>query len=403
MNDQDEIEKLFLLSTAVAFAGALYLALKLITKSQNGGQKHHRDGFKKVGKVKEIHFYPFKSCKKIPLSEAKMTSIGLAMENTWTMLDRSFMFYNPKSNSMVSAKYISRLVRLRAKIIGNYKLELSFDDCPECPVKRYPKLILDPTNPNSETYGGHLYRNINICSKPGNAIDCGDTAGEWVSEWLHKTRPTSADGGDDDNDDSTYEKLDLRVVFFDTLEDECIRDVEEVMAGRQDKIGRVLPKDLDYKTTLTDVASYTIHSLQSEQFVEKSISGEGFSPLNRDCWRSNIIVDFIGPESQRQLPFSEDNWRQVYIGTENENYKLTFYARVPRCTLPVVEPTTGISRPDGQPVRWLNKNRKIPDEEADAYGGGVQCHLGNYYAVGVENSGKSCVIRVGDWVYAKDK
>jgi len=312
-----------------------------------------------------------------------MTNIGLRTKSGFRMTDRTFMIYCPKTNSMVSAKTIPRLTCLRAEIVGHHKLEMRLSD-------DYRSIILDP---KGEGKLQHLYKNVDICSKPADAFDCGDEAAQWITEWLHKTSTSTST---ENSDEKKEETTDYRILFFDVEDpdESCLRDVREVMASRQAKIGRKLPENLDYKTTFTDVAAYYMHSEESEKFVSEQVKNQGFPEVDPDAFRSNLVI-----RCDNGQPFDEDRYEKIYIGRGNQKYVLNKYARCPRCVLTTVDIGSGQPREDNQPIRWLNRNRRIPENEVAAYNGGVQCHLGNYYAVDLENSGKTCAIKVGDEVY----
>jgi len=358
-------------ATAIVLAGAAYAIYKKITANN----QTNNSGFVKIGTVAAINFYPLKSGRKVSLHSAKLTNVGLASDDL-KLYDRSFMVYNPAKNTVLSGKQMPRLVRLGVRRIGPDEIELDFGD-------GHPGLTL-PSAPQDLS---QLYRNIKICGKIADALDCGDEAADWITETLFRSRDLSSTKTKD------HRKVHYRIVYFD--QKVCQKNIQEVMANRLEKIGQVLPESLDYNTTLSDTASYSIHSLQSERFVANSIKQDGFEKLDNDCWRGNLLIDNLD-----NRPFSEDQYERIYIGRRNQNYTLTKFSKCSRCFLTTVEPSTGEARKDSQPLKWLNQHRAIPDEESEAYPGwGVKSCLGNYYAVGVENSATTCEVKVGDPVY----
>merc|ERR1719158_345187 len=147
------------------------------------------------------------------------------------------MIYSPKNNQMVSGKYIPRLALLKAEILGDYKLKIKFDG-PE--NENYPSVIVEPIL-------DHLFENIDLNKKPGNAFDCGDEAAEWITEWIWKTKEkentTKAQ-----NRRFGKKKHDYRIVYFDA--DFCCRDVENTEIKNKEKIGKSYNEELDYRTSL---------------------------------------------------------------------------------------------------------------------------------------------------------
>lgn len=154
-----------------------------------------------VGQIHSLDFYPFKGCRPIKLQQAILTNLGI-QDPVSGILDRSFMIYRPDTNKMVSTKFLNKLAVLTCEIIPHpenpklYGLKIFFDEYENQPASTpldiFPPEFLDP----------FIISNINICGKPGEAIDCGDEASQYVTSWINKR-------------DKNQNLVEHRVVFFD--------------------------------------------------------------------------------------------------------------------------------------------------------------------------------------------
>jgi len=305
------------------------------------------------------------------------------------------MLINSETKKMTSGKYIPRLTTLCVELVGENQLELCFDyEHAKNTVEN--KFLLTPSY-------SHMHRNIDVFGKPVNVFDCGDEASEWVSNWLHQTRP-------DQGDDPTKEKDkkdNYRIVFFDP-NNECEREVSNDFISTCEKLGTYKPDQISYAATLGDCGAYTIHSVQSEKYVSDEIEKSGGKKLNENCFRSNIVVDCF----DKSKPFQEDGWDEVYFGNEESHsqlgesfvpYKLKFYGPVPRCPQTTFNSNNGHARPDGQPLKWLSKNRVMTENDSEAFGmAGRAYRFANHFGVMLDNLCDTGEVSVGDVVYVRE-
>ena len=104
-----------------------------------------------------------------------------------------------------------------------------------------------------------MIRDVSIFGKTTNVFDCGDEAADWITRWLASTKDPEIHP--EDPREGSPQPKHYRIVFFDP-ENECERDINEENIEMQEKLGRYLPDQINYKTTLTDLGSYSIPEME---------------------------------------------------------------------------------------------------------------------------------------------
>merc|ERR1739848_844354 len=108
----------------------------------------------------------------------------------------------------------------------------------------------------------------------------------------------------------------------------------------------------DYGTSLTDGAALLAYSKQSLDALNRDMTRQGSKMIDNHSFRANVIVDTLDGK-----PFQEDNWKEIRFGNDVSRHSLQNLMFCPRCNLPGIDPETGVQRADGEPTKWLKKNR----------------------------------------------
>lgn len=191
-------------------------------------------------------------------------------------------------------------------------------------------------------------------------------------------------------------------------------NTQNVLRNKHQKIGQNLPDNLNFKTTLSDVASYSVSTIDSFNHVNNQILKTSDTPLHPNIFRSNITIQAFSSDQNTNLyseqpkfssPFAEDTWQSLWFtDCQNQNkFKLNYLQKTTRCVVTTVDPKTGKTRADKQPLTWLKQNRLVPLEEVPAYGGGYKGHFGNYFSLDPNSRETQFVIKLGDSVFAELK
>jgi len=71
------------------------------------------------------------------------------------------------------------------------------------------------------------------------------------------------------------------------------------------------------------------------------------NPVSMECFRPNLVVE-------NAPAYAEDNWKSIQIGTHH----FDLVKPCSRCVMTTLDPTTGIKRNDGEPLKTLSTYRK---------------------------------------------
>ncbi|KAH3854326.1 hypothetical protein DPMN_096863 [Dreissena polymorpha] len=317
-------ERLKILLGIAASLGLKYAVTALMRRQRD-------ELFELVGVVEELVCYPVKSCQGVNVQEAECTTEGLQVLG---ITDRHFMITRPNGRFMSQRQ--NPKMALISVLIKPEGVELQ--------ASGTSPLIL----PRLTSKSGHIVRQVNLWDIDREALDCGDEAAQWMSDFL----------GDEG----------LRVVCY-------THDLKKsyYINAKKPWATRALETDA---TGFADWATYLFVTTSSVEALNTHLS----KPVTSRNFRPNILIS--GTDA-----FEEDIWEEVLIG---DSVRMRCLSACDRCLLTTVDPDKGERRPDGEPLTTLRKIRSIPP-----YSDYNECVFGVNAAPDVCGT-----VRVGDPVYA---
>ncbi|XP_045182490.2 mitochondrial amidoxime reducing component 2-like isoform X1 [Mercenaria mercenaria] len=313
----------FLLGLTAA-ATAKYLATWWLREKR-------QDRFELVGTVKELICYPVKSCKGVYVDEAECTKFGLKVDGVF---DRHWMVTRDNGR-FLSQRQEPKMALITVKVTES-GVELSAPGMSPCQLSR----DIQKTRNNISKC------TVWDCNTQG--LDCGDAAGQWVSQYLGKPG--------------------LRVMFYS-------HDLEKRTFINETKPWFTRTLETDY-CGYADWATYLFLTTSSLEALNKHLK----KPLTMKSFRPNIVID--GTDA-----FEEDDWEEIIIG---DKVQMRCLSACDRCVLTTVDPEKGVKSEDGEPLKTLKRIRSIPPY--DKY---------NECVFGINAAPDVCgTVQVGDPVYA---
>ena len=241
--------------------------------------------------VSELAIYPVKSLAQIQLQSSYVHKFGLHYDRRWMIVDNKGLFITQRQVSrmcIIQASLVFTSLAQSASVVTGIQLSAPEMD------------ILDVLVP-----AGNNIKQVTVWNDVCHALDCGDEAADWLSQFL---------------------QTDCRLVFF---PDDEIRQV-----------------DLDYaksgdKTAFSDGFPLLLISQASLDDLNKRLD----TPVSMNRFRPNLVVS--GCE-----PYAEDSWKKISIGD------ITFRIVKPcsRCSIPTINPQT--SEKDPQVLKTLASYRR---------------------------------------------
>uniref|UniRef100_A0A182Q8Y7 MOSC domain-containing protein n=1 Tax=Anopheles farauti TaxID=69004 RepID=A0A182Q8Y7_9DIPT len=261
--------------------------------------------WRRVGEVSDLWIYPIKSCGAVRVRQFQCSDIG---PQVGLLRDRIFMVVKSADGAFITGRSHPTLVLVQP----------TFDAAYERMTLSAPGMM-DITVPVSSLLSTTSPGDFSVWDQPVAAIDCGEEVARWLSRFL-----LSEDFG-------------LRLVYYPL--DQPTRPVRE-----KNRIHAMLTaRD---SGALHDATSYMLLSEASVADVNTRLE----KPVPALQYRANILVK--GPAA-----FEEDNWNWIRIGEH------TIYRNVKpctRCLFTNVDPETGVSSPDQEPLSTLRKYRLKP-------------------------------------------
>ncbi|KFB41953.1 AGAP000699-PB-like protein [Anopheles sinensis] len=259
--------------------------------------------WRRVGEVSDLWIYPIKSCGAVRVSNFQCSSIG---PQVGLLRDRIFMVVKSADGTFITGRSHPTLVLVQPSFDARYELmTLSAPGMLDITINVRQLLAAKPGA-------------ASVWDQPVSAVDCGEEAARWLSRFL-----LSEDFG-------------LRLVFY--PHDQPTRPVRE-----KNRIHALLTaRD---SGALHDATSYMLVSEASVADVNSRLD----KPVPALQYRANILVK--GPTA-----FEEDDWTWIRIGE-------TVYRNVKpctRCLFTNVDPETGVSSPEQEPLNTLRKYRLKP-------------------------------------------
>ncbi|XP_037048136.1 mitochondrial amidoxime-reducing component 1-like [Bradysia coprophila] len=289
----------------------------------------HTEKWLKVGKVKELFFYPLKSGRGKNVLECKFTEFGIAIMGSgqFTLRDRMFLVYNEENGKFVTAKNYSKLVLVNLYAEDQLNVRLQ--------ANGMQSIVFEPQNYKSPIADCSMW-----FDDPMKCIDCGDGPAEWISMFL------------------TGKKSGLRLGF-------TTYQKRNLHQGPWEKFTKVYTTLSNDDTGLfADITSYMLMTQSSLNELNKKLD----RPVTSLQFRPNIVVS--GTE-----PFVEDKWEWIKIG---EDVIIRNVKPCPRCAVIRVDPET--ANVDDEPLKCLRTLRAQKDPNKISVDGtapvfGIYCGL----------------------------
>jgi uncharacterized protein YcbX len=236
-----------------------------------------------VIELTQINIYPVKSCKGTSLSRAKLTAFGLENDRNWMVVQEDGTFLSQRTvptMSLIEPTLTDDTLQLKAPGSG---------------------IVEVPRNLKSSAPA-----EVRIWEDTCSAVDCGDAAATWLTEFL---------------------KVRCRLVAMGKTFN---RAVSAKYSTKKDQV------------SFADAFPFLLISSASLRDLNERLDLP--VPMNR--FRPNLVVSGCDP-------YAEDGWGHLAIGS------LTFRVSKPcaRCTVPSVDQTTGVS--GTEPLATLATYRKF--------------------------------------------
>ena len=244
--------------------------------------------------VTSLHVHPVKSTRGSAVTRAVVEPWGLAGDRRWMVVDAD--------GGLVTARVASKLLHVTAHVVG--EAELWIEGPHAAPI------TVTGTGTESEGVRVRVWDDVVAATRPSAEADA------WFGKLLER---------------------EVRLVW---LDDPTVRRVNPSI-GRSDDYVSFAD---GYPLLLTTTAS--LRQLNEWADQEARLRGEGPPiPLAMERFRPSVVVD-------TEVPFAEDRWRHVVIGT-------TAFRAVngcDRCVMTTIDPDTLVS--GKEPIRTLARHRK---------------------------------------------
>uniref|UniRef100_A0A224XM30 Putative conserved secreted protein n=1 Tax=Panstrongylus lignarius TaxID=156445 RepID=A0A224XM30_9HEMI len=298
-----------------------------------------------IGTISGLHIYPMKSGRRVNLTKAEATEIGLqemCRKGRLPLRDRIFVVYREKEKTFISNKTFPKMFTLTVNTLDTNTVELSFGK---------DKIIFKIPETNGLDY-------VILWEEKVPTVDCGDEVSAWVSKIIL----------DKDNG--------LRVGYWPGI---SRRDVTEVYADFMRIYENMCN---DFTGAYSDMGSYLIVNQASVDDLNLKIS-DNKDRVTSDNFRPNVVV-------AGAVPYSEDKWTWIKIG--DDAIFRTFKPCL-RCSVTTINPDTLERSKAHEPITTLKSYRLLEDLEQRKVEGNHPV-MGMY--MGVHTKGR---IKCGDSVF----
>ena len=250
--------------------------------------------------VSELYIYPLKSCQKINISRAEVTTKGFV----W---DREMMLVSG-SGKFITQRQFPQLAKVRVKIMGQ-NIMLQLED------ESFPALTFTPTcdgkNIEVEIWGDRFL-----------AIDLGNI----VANWFHKLLNLDPD----------------KVCRLVRQSPEHIRTLTGKYPNQEDD-------PVSFADTSPVMLTATASLTELNQRIAEIHSQKQAIPMNR--FRPNIVIETT-------QPFAEDRWSLIQIG------EIQFQVAKPcsRCIITTIDQKQGQKNQLKEPLNTLGTFRQLSEQ-----------------------------------------
>ncbi|KAJ9591665.1 hypothetical protein L9F63_001810 [Diploptera punctata] len=232
-----------------------------------------------AGEISELHIYPLKSGRGVPLLEAECTDIGLkstpaAPTELQNLKDRRLIVYNADTCKFVTCRNYPSLLLIKVTNGGDGVILLDAPNVPQFKLK-LPDPISTP------------FTNLSMLfEEKVEAMDCGDDAANWIRLFLSK------------------EESSLRIGYYKSQELNGIKNINIPSMDKFKKCYRRMKSE--YTGPFKDLASFMILSESSLNDLKDKLPYH-LKSITVKQFRPNIVI-------KGSKPYEEDNWEWIKIG-----------------------------------------------------------------------------------------
>ncbi|AUC60436.1 Flavodoxin reductases (ferredoxin-NADPH reductases) family 1 [Cyanobacterium sp. HL-69] len=256
-------------------------------------------------KIKELIFYPIKSCRGIHLSHAKVGDKGLSDYNNNLYYDRTFMIVD-ESGKFITQRQYPQLARVIVTIEGK-KITLSFDD------SSMDSITFIPQNQGNTI-------EVQVWGDRTSAINQGKEVAQWFQEILSVKN--------------------CRLVKQDDYNIRAINPQYSTQSNQPVSFADGFP----YLLTNTASLDYLNQKLK-EKYPHQQ------QQISMDRFRPNIVIE-------TDTPFIEDTWENITL----DEIKFKIAKPCSRCNITTTDQITGKINPQNEPLKTLSSFRNVPQQ-----------------------------------------
>ncbi|MGY6530261.1 MAG: MOSC domain-containing protein [Cyanobacterium sp.] len=256
-------------------------------------------------RIKELIFYPIKSCRGIHLSCAKVGEKGLSDSNNSLYYDRNFMIVDDLGKFITQRQY-PQLARVIVTIDGE-KITLSYDD------SSMDSVTFIPQNQ------GNMVE-VQVWGDRTLAINQGKEVAQWFQEILS-----------------------VKGCHLVKQNDQKIRAINPKYSTQENQPVS-FADGFPYLLTNTASLAYLNQKLE-ENYPHQQ------QQISMDRFRPNIVIE-------TDTPFIEDTWETITLG------QIKFKVAKPcsRCQITTTDQKTARVNPLNEPLKTLSSFRNIPQQ-----------------------------------------
>lgn len=260
-----------------------------------------------VGEISRITIYPVKSMKGVDVETSECSYTGITSHVNGSLL-RDRVWVVIRNGNIVTGRIKPKIVLIKVSLHGDWlHLDAEGMDTFKLPA-------------NIKCDGVKVVKTI-VWGAPVDGVDCGDAVANWLSTYL--------------------EIPDLRLLYH-----------AEGIAGR--KIVEV-PKKWNKFANEIDQVAY------QDGFPLLLMTESSNEDLNQKLVDHKVTIRQFRPNfavSNVAVPFDEDDWYDIFIGDAIfRNLK-----PCDRCVMTLIDPETGISHPEKEPLVTLRSYRMLGPE-----------------------------------------
>jgi uncharacterized protein len=253
--------------------------------------------------ISRLFVYPIKSCAGVELKESLLIETGLEFDRAWMVVDEQGEFLSQRElprMALIAPQLKFHEMVLRAP--GMLALHIALDAV-EKPCK------------------------VRVWDDECKAFDMGDIAAQWFTDFLMQERPAGMPA------------TNLRLVRFDP-------DNKRASNMKWTKGQEALNQFSD---------GYPVLVLSETSLAElnERLNKAGHASVGIERFRPNIVLSGLAAHD-------EDRTEQLHIATAEGEMLLGLIKPCPRCPIPNINPSTGISSPEvGQMLQTYRQDSRV--------------------------------------------